>query len=72
MASMVRRLASLLLAFSLVAPAQRNTGELRLFVVDPSGSPIESTVQLTGQAVGVNRMFTTDTEGRFTAKVLPF
>ena len=66
------RFALLLAVAALLANGQRNAGEIRLQVVDASGSPVEAGVRLTGQATDVNRSFTTTLEGRYTVKVLPF
>jgi hypothetical protein len=52
--------------------AQRNAGELRLSVVDPSGAPVEAEGRVTNQAADVHRTFATSREGRYTAKILPF
>ena len=65
--------AVVLLALATVfANAQRNAGEIRLQVVDASGSPVEADVGLTGHATDVKRSFTTNPDGKYTVKVLPF
>ena len=60
----------LLLAVS--AFGQANTGELRLLVTDPSGSPIEASVALASDVNQYNRTFEADAGGHITAKRLPF
>ena len=52
--------------------AQRGTGELRLSVRDASGLPLEVSVELTGHATQVRQTFSTNQDGRHTAKALPF
>ena len=55
-----------------VALGQRNTGELRVVVVDVSGAPVEAGGTLIGQGTDVRREFTTGVDGRHTFGVLPF
>jgi hypothetical protein len=55
-----------------VAFGQADTGELRLLVTDPSGSPIEASVGLTSEANQYNRKFAADADGHVIAKKLPF
>ena len=64
---------ALLLAL-LAAPlaAQRGTGELRLFLKDPSGLPLEAAGAVVGQATQVHRKFATDATGAFSLRALPF
>ena len=52
--------------------AQRGTGELRLIVLDDTGSPIEVSGLLLSQAIQVKQAFSTDTQGRYVARRLPF
>lgn len=52
--------------------AQRGTGELRLSVLDATGSGIEASGSLLSQAIQVKQTFTTDTQGRYVARHLPF
>ena len=66
------RLAVLIAVATLLGNAQRNSGEIRLQVVDASGFPIEADIRLTGQATDVKRSFTTSQDGKYTVKVLPF
>jgi hypothetical protein len=66
------RLAIFLTLTALVAYSQRNAGDIRLQVVDASGSPVEADVRLTGHATDVNRTFVTNADGRYIARVLPF
>jgi Carboxypeptidase regulatory-like domain len=51
---------------------QTNTGELRLLVTDPSGSPVPASVTLLSESNKYNRTFNADSEGRVSAKRLPF
>src|SRR5215218_3621452 len=55
-----------------LAFAQRNSGELRLQVVDASGVPVEASAELTGKGTDVHRVSATDNEGRLAIKVLPY
>jgi hypothetical protein len=66
------RLAILLTLTALLAPGQRNAGEIRLQVIDASGAAVQADARLTGQATDVDRAFSTNADGRYTAKVLPF
>jgi outer membrane cobalamin receptor len=52
--------------------AQANTGELRLIVIDPSGLPLQSHVELVNEANGFRERLETDGQGTLTAKRLPF
>jgi len=52
--------------------AQSNTGELRLLVIDPSGLPLQSQVDLVSEANQFRERFETDPQGTLTAKRLPF
>jgi hypothetical protein len=60
------------LALAAVLYGQANTGELRILVVDPTGSPIQAPVALVSTANQYNRKFTAGTDGRVIAKRLPF
>src|SRR5687767_7126474 len=57
--------AALLLA-TVMLYGQESTGELRLEVKDPSGSPMEASGKLESLAAGVDRGFRTDAQGRYT------
>src|SRR5829696_68685 len=60
-------------AAMLVAPlSQVNTGELRVAVVDGSGLPLASTVELVSEANQVRTKVDTDENGVFVARPLPF
>src|SRR5256714_14741040 len=52
--------------------AQSDTGELRLKVMDPSGSGVRSSVELVCEANEYRQVFVTDDGGNATAKRLPF
>src|SRR5208282_513465 len=52
--------------------AQRNTGELRLTVTDPSGLGLKSTVELVSEANDYRYTFTTDDQGNLDARRLPY
>jgi outer membrane receptor for Fe3+-dicitrate len=49
---------------------QRNSGELRLKVVDPSGLAVKTTVQITSEANQYRNTLTTDDQGNLDAKRL--
>src|SRR6266851_891311 len=51
---------------------QRGLGELRLTVKDPAGLGLEATGSLVGQSAQVRRTFTTDAQGRYLLRALPF
>src|ERR1700678_3481354 len=51
---------------------QRNSGELRLKVVDPSGLAVKTTVQITSEANQYRNTLTTDDQGNLDAKRLPY
>lgn len=59
-----------LLMFVQFAPS--NTGELHVTVSDPSGLPVQSSVELISQANQVKRMLQTDVQGQAVATQLPF
>src|ERR1700737_3230267 len=52
--------------------AQSNVGELHLKVTDPSGSGVESAVELVCEANEFRKTFSTDDSGNVAAKRLPF
>jgi len=52
--------------------AQSNTGELHLTVIDPSGLPLQSRVELVSEANRFRERLATDVQGILTAKRLPF
>ena len=54
-----------------VAVAQRISGELRLQVTDVTGSTLQASGSIVGQATGVERTFETDDTGRSTIRGLP-
>jgi hypothetical protein len=57
--------------FAWVAFAQRISGELRLQVTDVTGSTLQASGTIVGQATGVERTFETDDTGRSTIRGLP-
>jgi hypothetical protein len=57
---------------AVLAFGQANTGELRLLVTDPSGSPVQASVKLASQVNEYSRTFEADADGRVVAKRLPF
>ncbi|HEV3217790.1 MAG TPA: TonB-dependent receptor [Vicinamibacterales bacterium] len=59
-----------LVMFAQFAPS--NTGELRVTVSDPSGLPVQSSVEIISQANQVKRTLQTDVQGQAVAKQLPF
>src|SRR5260370_4616551 len=71
--SQLNRKALLLLAsIALPLAAQRGAGELRLTVKDPSGLGLEANGSLVGQATQSLRLFTTNPEGHYSIRPLPF
>src|SRR5258708_36682457 len=52
--------------------AQRGRGELHLSVVDSTGGGLESAGSLVSQAIQLKQSFATDSQGRYTARSLPF
>ncbi len=72
--SFVSRSVFLSLGVACIVPleAQRGRGELRLSVTDPGGLGLEAAVELAGEATGVRQSFRTGSDGRATAKPLPF
>jgi len=68
----MRQLLAVLVLFAVVLPAQKGTGELRISVVDGTGTAVEAQVELTGQSTGVRLSGVTNGGGRWTAKPLPF
>ena len=68
--TVVLLLSALLCATLLVA--QSNTGELRLKVIDPSGSGVKSAVELVSEANEFRRVSATDDGGNAIARRLPF
>jgi len=59
-----------LLATSLYA--QSNTGELRLRVIDPSGSAVKAFVEIVSESNHYDQSFSSDDTGRLLARHLPF
>jgi len=55
-----------------LADAQSNTGDLRLKVTDPSGSPVRASVSLSSAVNQVNSTYSTDESGSLTVKRLPY
>ena len=49
-----------------------NTGELRVSVIDQSGLPVQSSVELVSHANQVRRTLQSDVQGQVIAKQLPF
>ena len=65
-------MAALLLAWvPTLSLAQRNTGELRLRVMDPTGLPLRANGELVSQANQIRYKLATDADGRATATHLP-
>jgi outer membrane receptor protein involved in Fe transport len=60
-----------LLFIAIVLHAQPPTGEIRLQVNDPSGSPMQASGKLENRAAGFARNFETDAQGSFTVRNLP-
>lgn len=69
----MQRLLLSILSSAVIGSAQRNAGEIRLQISDPSGSGIASAeAVLTGEATAVRRSALTDASGQFTFRALPF
>src|SRR5690242_18153410 len=66
------RFVSVFLLFVSCLCAQRQTGELRLHVQDPSGLPIPASAQLVGLATQTRISVTLYQDGSYTFKDLPF
>ncbi len=66
------RLLCLTAACISLAFAQRQTGELRITVLDPSGLPLAASAELVNQHADLRRSFSTDPQGQYSAKALPF
>jgi hypothetical protein len=60
------------LALTLAQFGQANTGDLRLFVTDPSGLPLESAVELVSDANDMRETLDTGVDGRLVVRRLPF
>ena len=60
------------LLLATVLHAQRGTGELRLSVLDDTGAAAEASGTLLSQAIQLRLAFSTDDQGRYTARHLPF
>jgi outer membrane cobalamin receptor len=58
--------------FAATLCAQNDTGELRLIVTDPAGLPVPCSAELISSSNQYRRTFTTDPDGKVTAKRLPF
>ena len=58
--------------FASVLAAQSNTGELRLKVTDPSGSPVKTTVQIVSEANQYRNTLATDDQGDLDVQRLPY
>lgn len=65
------RLAAVIL-IAIPLAAQRQSGELRLRVVDSTHAPLPASGELVGEATQVRRQFTTGADGLQTFTVLPF
>ena len=66
------RLWCALFFFATAVHAQRGRGELHLWVVDSTGGGLESVGSLLSQAIQLKQSFTTDSQGHYTARGLPF
>ena len=66
------RLVSLLCCLAGLVSAQRNSGELRIVVVDPAGLPVQASGELVSRAVDYRGSVKTNTDGRVEVRELPF
>ncbi len=62
----------LLPLLALCGSAQSNSGELRLKVTGPDGLPVKASVELSSDALGFRRSFTTDESGQLSVRSLSF
>lgn len=62
----------LIMVFAVALVGQSDTGELRVKIVDQSGLPVHSSVEIVSQANQVRQKLETDLEGIVIAKRLPF
>jgi len=71
---MFRRLLRGLAVLGAVLPllAQRQSGELRIQVVDSTGAPLAASGELIGQATQVRKQFSAGADGQQTISALPF
>lgn len=69
---LLRNLALPFLVVSVLAPAQSNSGELRLKVTDPRGVGVKAAIELVSEAKDFRQTFITDESGSLIAKRLPF
>ena len=69
-ANIVAGCAALIFFSSALIVGQSNTGELRVRVTDPSGSPVRSAVELVSEANEFHKTFATDDAGNVVAKRL--
>jgi hypothetical protein len=60
------------LLWPIVALSQRQKGEIRLQVKDPSGAAMPASGKLVSLVQGVERSFRTDEQGRYSIGNLPF
>src|ERR1700680_4859680 len=76
MPSEMRRSLALLIIGLAILPfalrAQSNSGELRIKVIDPSGSAVKSSIELVCEANQFRQTYVTDSSGAATAKRLAF
>lgn len=68
----MKKLALPLFFFALTGFGQANQGELQLRVVDPSGAPSKTMVNIVSEANHYAATLSTDADGRITAQHLPF
>jgi hypothetical protein len=66
------RLWCALLLCATAVNAQRGTGELRLSVLDSTGGGLETSGSVVSKAIQLKQSFTTDNQGRYAARNLPF
>ncbi len=62
----------LLAALAVSAWGQASSGELRILVADPTGAPLQASVEVVSEANHYKEAFRADAEGRVIAKRLPF
>ncbi len=68
----MNKLLALFLLLALPAFSQVNTGELHLRVTDPSGNPVQTSIQVKSEGNQYAATLTTNAAGRLTVKDLPY
>jgi outer membrane receptor protein involved in Fe transport len=67
-----RNLLCFAVALGCALQGQIPAGEIRIDVADPSGAPMDASGRLTSTTTGLDRVFQTDTQGKYTFEGVPF